>query len=69
MVVTEKKKLEEGEEEEFPNPATKKNSSCIVCSAKAEFCMRGLPKNTYCKECAEAYFGLLEYLDQLESQE
>jgi hypothetical protein len=43
----------------------KKNPKCIVCGAKAEFCMRGIPKNTYCKDCAESYFGLLEYLDKL----
>jgi hypothetical protein len=68
MAVIEKKKFEESEEEVLPDLTPKKNSSCIVCGAKAEFCMRGLPKNTYCRECAEAYFGLLEYLDQLESQ-
>lgn len=69
MAVTEKKKFEESDEEELSNPAPRKDSSCIVCGAKAEFCMRGLPKNTYCRECAEAYFGLLEYLDKLGSQE
>ncbi len=68
MAVTEKKKLEENEEEVLPNHSPKNNPSCIICSAKAEFCMRGLPKNTYCRECAEAYFGLLEYLDQQGSQ-
>lgn len=67
MAVTEKNKFEESEEEALPS-ALKKNPSCIVCGAKAEFCMRGLPKNTYCRECAEAYFELLEYLDKLESQ-
>jgi len=69
MAVTEKKKLEENEEEALSTPAPKKHASCIACGAKAEFCMRGLPKNTYCRECAEAYFGLLEYLDQLGSQD
>ena len=68
MAVTEKKKLEENKEEVLSNPNPKNNPSCIICSAKAEFCMRGLPNNTYCRECAEAYFGLLEYLDRLGSQ-
>jgi hypothetical protein len=39
--------------------------ACIVCGETAEFCMRGLPKNTYCRDCAEDYFQLLEYLDKL----
>ncbi|MBN2052805.1 hypothetical protein JW756_04850 [Candidatus Woesearchaeota archaeon] len=57
---------EEFEEEEAGiKPSPKKNPSCIVCGTKAEFCMRGIPKNTYCRECAENYFGLLEYLDKL----
>lgn len=57
--------LEESDESLALQPALKKDPGCIVCSAKAEYCMRGLPKNTYCKECAEAYFGMLEYLDTL----
>lgn len=68
MAVTEKNKFEEREEEEFSSSAPKKSPVCIICGAKAEFCMRGLHKNTYCKECAEAYFGLLEYLDKLGNQ-
>lgn len=43
----------------------KKSSDCIACGKKAEFCMRGLPKNCYCKACAEAYFKFLNYLDKL----
>lgn len=38
---------------------------CIVCGLEAEFCMRGLPENTYCRECAKDYFRLLSYLDKL----
>jgi hypothetical protein len=43
----------------------KKDANCIICGAKAEFCMRGIPKNTYCRECAEAYFQMIDYLDSL----
>ncbi|MBU0471035.1 MAG: hypothetical protein KKF65_00295 [Nanoarchaeota archaeon] len=39
--------------------------SCVVCNKKAELCMRGLPENTYCKECAKQYFKLLSYLEKL----
>lgn len=39
--------------------------TCVVCSEPAEFCMRGLPDNTYCKPCAKDYFKLLGYLDKL----
>jgi len=42
-----------------------KKSSCIVCGQPAEFCMRGIPDNTYCKPCAKDYFKLLGYLDKL----
>jgi len=41
------------------------NPVCIICGAKAEYCMRGIPKNTYCRKCAEAYFKFLNYLDKL----
>jgi hypothetical protein len=37
----------------------------IVCGQEAQFCMRGIPKNTYCRECAENYFQMLEYLDKI----
>ena len=39
--------------------------SCIVCKKPAELCMRGLPENTYCKECAKEYFKLLSYLEKI----
>lgn len=38
---------------------------CISCDKVAEYCIRGLPQNTYCKDCAKAYFKLLSYLDKL----
>ncbi|MBN1792614.1 hypothetical protein JW826_02930 [Candidatus Woesearchaeota archaeon] len=41
------------------------NPACMVCGSPSEYCMRGIPKNTYCRGCAENYFELLEYLDHL----
>ncbi len=38
---------------------------CIVCGAKATYCMRGLPNNTYCKACAQQHFKFLNYLEKL----
>ncbi|MBC8501271.1 MAG: hypothetical protein H8D38_05925 [DPANN group archaeon] len=42
-----------------------KQKTCVVCKGPAVFCMRGLPENTYCKDCAKDYFKLLGYLDKL----
>jgi hypothetical protein len=68
MAIKKKDEDWENDDEESSSEAElKRDSQCIVCKEKAEFCMRGLPKNTYCRDCAEAYFGLLEYLDKLES--
>ena len=56
------------EEKKLSKPdsdSDKKDSGCIICSVKADYCMRGLPKNRYCKACAEAYFKFLNYLDKL----
>ncbi|NQU98718.1 hypothetical protein HQ533_04580 [Candidatus Woesearchaeota archaeon] len=39
--------------------------SCVVCKETAEFCMRGLPENTYCRDCTKEYFKLLSYLEKL----
>lgn len=38
---------------------------CIVCGRVATHCMRGLPNNTYCKECAKEHFKFLNYLERL----
>lgn len=38
---------------------------CIVCGKVATHCMRGLPNNTYCKECAQEHFKFLNYLERL----
>ncbi|MBC8494906.1 hypothetical protein H8D36_02005 [archaeon] len=43
----------------------KERTTCIMCGATAEFCMRGIPSNTYCKDCTKEYFKLLGYLDKL----
>ena len=57
-----------GEEAGFSkSKLAKAAQTCIVCGESAEFCMRGIPKNTYCRECAENYFELLDYLDRLGS--
>ncbi|MAG38724.1 hypothetical protein CMO90_01420 [Candidatus Woesearchaeota archaeon] len=42
-----------------------KEKICVVCGKTAQYCMRGLPENKYCKECAKDYFKLLGYLDKL----
>jgi hypothetical protein len=42
-----------------------KTHKCVACGGSAEFCMRGLPENKYCKGCAKDYFKLLSYLDKL----
>lgn len=38
---------------------------CIICDGEAEYCMRGIPNNTYCRECALEYFKFLNYLERL----
>ena len=37
----------------------------MICGEPAEFCIRGIPQNQYCKGCAKGYFKLLGYLDRL----
>ncbi|MBN1274778.1 hypothetical protein JXA12_00590 [Candidatus Woesearchaeota archaeon] len=39
--------------------------TCIVCGKEAAYCMRGLPNNTYCKQCAKEHFKFLNYLERL----
>ncbi|MBD3209590.1 hypothetical protein GF367_04215 [Candidatus Woesearchaeota archaeon] len=48
-----------GEEEARPE------KKCIVCGKEATHCMRGLPNNTYCKQCAQEHFKFLNYLEKL----
>ena len=45
--------------------ADKKRTACIICGSEAEFRIRGVAKDCYCKECAEEYFGL-DALDKME---
>jgi hypothetical protein len=42
-----------------------KKKKCIACNEEAEFCMRGLPENIYCRDCAQEYFKFLNYLEKL----
>lgn len=58
-------KKDKSQEGNSDSDKDKKSDGCIICGKKAEYCMRGLPKNTYCRECAEAYFKFLNYLDKL----
>jgi hypothetical protein len=38
---------------------------CLICGENAEYCMRGIPGNAYCRGCAQDYFKLLSYLEKL----
>lgn len=43
-----------------------KKSLCIICEEKhAEFCIRGLPRDCYCRECAIEQFGDVDVLERL----
>jgi len=55
---------QEDEEEISEAPAPKKSPVCIICGNKAEFCVRGVPKDSYCRECAEECFGI-DALDRI----
>jgi hypothetical protein len=50
------------------NTAKKKAKQpvCIICSDPAEFCVRGVPEDSYCKECASELFQTLDDLDRIE---
>jgi hypothetical protein len=43
-----------------------KKRLCALCEINsAEFCIRGLEKDCYCRQCAEEQFGDLELLEKL----
>ncbi|MEM2138754.1 MAG: hypothetical protein QXM96_01220 [Candidatus Woesearchaeota archaeon] len=43
-----------------------KKPLCIICEEKeSEYCIKGIPKDCYCKECAEESFGSLDFLEKL----
>jgi hypothetical protein len=43
-----------------------KKKLCIVCETKeAKFCIKGINKTCYCKECALEQFGDLDLLEKL----
>ena len=50
----------------FVKKHLRKERQCIVCEEKtALFCVKGIPKDCYCKDCAEEQFGELEMLEKL----
>jgi len=43
-----------------------KNKLCIICEeTNAEYCIKDLRKDCYCKKCAEDSFGDLGLLQQI----
>jgi hypothetical protein len=43
-----------------------KKSICIICEENdAVYCIKGLPKDCYCRECAEDNFGDVSVLEKL----
>jgi hypothetical protein len=43
-----------------------KKELCIICEENpAVFCIRGLPRDCYCSDCAEESFGNTEVLERL----
>ncbi|MEM4397173.1 MAG: hypothetical protein QW757_00950 [Candidatus Woesearchaeota archaeon] len=46
--------------------SNQKKTLCIICEEKeAEYCIKGIPKDCYCKECAEESFGSVDVLEKL----
>ncbi len=43
----------------------KEQKKCIICGKKAEYKVKGMPNNTYCKECAKENFKFLNYLEKI----
>lgn len=41
------------------------NRKCMICGEPADYCMRGIPNNLYCRDCALEYFKFLNYLEKL----
>ena len=43
-----------------------KTKLCLICEEKeAKFCVKGIKKNCYCKDCALQQFGDLGLLEKL----
>ena len=57
-----KRKVRQAEKKLTDELTSKK---CMICGDPAEFCMRGIPHNLYCRECALEYFKFLNYLEKL----
>jgi len=41
---------------------------CVICDAEAEFFVKGIPNDRYCRECAEENFNDLELLEKVSSE-
>jgi hypothetical protein len=55
----------EAEEVKSIHPKAKtRHGKCVICSVNAEYCIRGVPEDCYCRECAEEFFQSLEDLDK-----
>ena len=57
--------LEEDKIESALTKSKTRQGKCVICSVQAEYCVRGVPEDCYCKECAEEFFQSLEDLDKL----
>ena len=42
---------------------------CVVCDAEPEFCVKGIPHDAYCRECAEEHFSDLGLLERIKKGE
>ncbi len=60
-----KKIIKEVKKHELIVEKEKNGKNCVVCGKNASHCMRGIPQNTYCKDCAQEHFKFLNYLEKL----
>jgi hypothetical protein len=38
---------------------------CIICGAEASHHIKGIPQDSYCKECGKEHFKYLNYLEKI----
>lgn len=51
----------------FESLKIKKRPLCIICEEKeAEYCIKGIPKDCYCYDCAIESFDSIDVLEKLE---
>ena len=43
----------------------KPKRSCIICGKEASHCVKGMPHDAYCRDCAKEQFKFLNYLQRL----